>query len=44
MPRRRRGWLDHSCYHVTRRCHERKFRLKFAKDRQRYTELLRETE
>lgn len=42
MPRRRRGLMDHCCYHVTHRCHERKFLFKFARDRQTYTELLRE--
>jgi len=43
MPRRRRGLLDHSCYHVTHRCHEREFLFRFARDRQAYVELLRET-
>jgi putative transposase len=43
MPRRRRGLEDNTCYHVTHRCHKREFLFKFAKDRERYTELLRET-
>jgi len=29
MPRRRRGWIDDACYHVTHRCHEREFLFKF---------------
>lgn len=43
MPRRRRGLKDHCCHHVTHRCHKREFLLKFARDRQVYVELLRET-
>lgn len=43
MPRRRRGFLDHSCYHVTHRCHKREFLLKFACDRDKYYELMLET-
>jgi putative transposase len=34
--------MDYCCYHVTHRCHKREFLLKFAQDRQTYTELLRE--
>ena len=43
MPRRRRGLMDHACYHVTHRCHGRQFLFRFAKDRERYVTLLRET-
>ena len=43
MPRPRRGWVDHTCYHITHRCHERKFLLKFAKHREHYVDQLRET-
>ena len=43
MPRPRRGWIDHTCYHITHRCHERTFLLKFAKHRDRYVDQLRET-
>ena len=43
MPRPRRGWVDHACYHITHRCHERKFLLKFAKHRDQYLDLLQET-
>jgi putative transposase len=43
MPRRRRDLADHSCYHLTHRCHKREFLLKFAVDRDRYCRLLYET-
>lgn len=33
MSRRRRGWLNDTCYHITHRCHEREFYFKFAKQR-----------
>ena len=33
MPRRPRYLKDNGCYHITHRCHERKFLFKFAKDR-----------
>ncbi len=36
MPRRRRGWIDRACYHVTHRCHKREFLFKFAKYREIY--------
>lgn len=36
MPRRRRHWANHACYHVTHRCHERQFLFKFAKYRDMY--------
>lgn len=42
MPRKRRSFLDFSCYHITHRCHERKFMLKFQKDRDKYFDFLRE--
>ena len=31
MPRRRRYWIRNGCYHLTHRCHERKFLFRFAK-------------
>ncbi len=43
MPRRPRYLKDNSCYHITHRCHERKFLFRFAKDRQVYVDLLRKT-
>ena len=43
MPRRRRKLLNHTCYHITHRCHKREFLLKFAIDRDRYVELLFKT-
>jgi putative transposase len=43
MPRRPRYLKDNACYHITHRCHERKFLFRFAKDRQVYVDLLRET-
>lgn len=42
MPRRRRGLKDHSCYHITHRCHKREFLFKFAQDREAYVQLLQE--
>jgi putative transposase len=36
MPRRRRGWLEHSCYHVTHRCHDGEFLFRFRKYRDFY--------
>ena len=36
MPRRKRGWLDHACYHITHRCHNREFLFHFKKYRQFY--------
>lgn len=35
-PRGRRRFLEHRTYHVTHRCYNREFRLKFALDRNRY--------
>ena len=43
MPRRRRGLKDRCCYHVTHRCHKREFLFRFARDREAYVDLLRET-
>lgn len=40
MPRRKRCWVDRACYHVTHRCHERRFLLKFAKHRKIYLQKL----
>ena len=40
MPRRRRGLLDRTCYHITHRCHQRDFLLKFEIDRNKYLEVL----
>jgi putative transposase len=40
MPRRRRNWINYACYHITHRCHERKFLFKFAKHRNIYLKLL----
>ncbi|MDT8389630.1 MAG: transposase [Lentisphaeria bacterium] len=36
MPRRRRCWSNHATYHITHRCHERRFFFKFAKYRRMY--------
>ena len=35
--------MDHACYHITHRCHNRAFLLKFARDRDKYYEFLLET-
>ena len=43
MPRRRRGWIDNACYHITHRCHERKFLFRFSKYRDIYIKQLFET-
>ncbi len=40
MPRKRRNWIDGACYHITHRCHERQFLLKFVKDRVLYVSYL----
>ena len=42
MPRANRYWVAGAAYHVTHRCHDRAFLLKFARDRDRYREILRE--
>jgi putative transposase len=36
MPRANRHFLPGYVWHITHRCHEKKFLLKFARDRQRY--------
>ena len=36
MPRRKRNLVDRACYHITHRCHERKFLFRFAKYRNIY--------
>lgn len=36
MPRAHRHFLSGHVWHITHRCHERSFLLKFARDRQRY--------
>ncbi len=41
MPRRARRLLEHRSYHITHRCHDRNFLLKFIGERRRYLELLR---
>ncbi len=43
MPRRRRGWIDWGCYHITHRCHEREFLFKFSRHRDIYLRQLWET-
>jgi len=43
MPRRSLGWIDsRCCYHVTQRCQERRFLLRFKRDRRQYLRRLRE--
>jgi len=36
MPRANRHFLAGYVWHITHRCHQRKFLLKFARDRRRY--------
>jgi len=36
MPRRKRGWVDNACYHITHRCHNREFLFRFKKYRRFY--------
>jgi hypothetical protein len=36
MPRANRHYLPGHIWHITYRCHQRKFLLKFARDRRRY--------
>jgi len=36
MPRANRYFLPGYVWHITQRCHQRKFFLKFARDRRRY--------
>ena len=40
MPRKRRGWEPSACYHITHRCHNRKFLFRFSKYRQFYVRQL----
>lgn len=40
MPRRRRYWENHACYHITHRCHERRFLFRFIKYRDLYRRCL----
>lgn len=42
MSRRTRNWLDHSCYHLTHRCIERRFLFKHDITRNTYQKELRE--
>jgi len=42
MSRQRRVWIDRNSYHITHRCHERPFLLKFSKYRDLYFHYLRE--
>lgn len=44
MPRRRRGWTDNACYHITQRCHDRKFLFRFSKYREFYIKQLYEAQ
>ena len=39
MPRANRHFLPGHVWHITHRCHQRKFLLKFARDRRRYLAL-----
>lgn len=43
MGRRKRNQSKPACYHLTHRCHQRDFLLKFRKDRQNYLLRLHET-
>ena len=40
MPRRRRYWDHHACYHITHRCHEHRYLFRFAKYRDMYRKYL----
>jgi len=40
MPRANRYFVPGKCYHLTHRCHDRQFLLKFAQDRQYYRQLV----
>lgn len=42
MPRANRYIIPGNTYHLTHRCHDREFLLKFARDRNRYRQRLRE--
>jgi REP element-mobilizing transposase RayT len=43
MPRRKRGWIDGACYHITHRCHNREFLFHYKKYRQFYQRQLFDT-
>lgn len=43
MSRRKRNWLDRSCYHITHRCLDREFFFEHALTRDTYLKELRET-
>ena len=40
MPRANRYFVPGKCYHLTHRCHDRRFLLKFALDRDRYRQMV----
>ena len=40
MLRRKRGWFDNACYHITHRCHNRGFLFRYKKHRQFYVSQL----
>ena len=42
MPRRHRYWGNYSCYHITHRCHERRYLFRFEKYRDLYRRYLYE--
>ena len=42
MVRRGRRFIDHCCYHITHRCHNRDFLFRFSSERNNYLDLLRD--
>ncbi|MFO7820495.1 MAG: transposase [Lentisphaeria bacterium] len=40
MPRRGRHWGNNACYHITHRCHERRYLFRFVKYRDMYRKYL----
>ena len=42
VSRATRNWIDHGCYHITHRCHERKLLFRFRKHRAIYFDHLRQ--
>ena len=42
MPRASRYWVKGAAYHLTHRCHNRDFLLRFARDRDDYRAMLRQ--
>ena len=40
MPRAKRFYIPGCIWHITHRCHKQEFLLKFARDRDRWIELL----